>query len=479
MMHRPIHFKNVSLSFPHKVCFEDFSSSISYGNRIAIIGCIGCGKSTLLQMILGIVEPTDGELKVPEDIVTGYVPQVIEEFESLSGGEALNASLSQALSNDPNLLVLDEPSNHLDLKNRKSLIRMLQVFPGTLIFASHDVELLQNCVENFWHIDNGRIHQFSGSYDDYIREISIKRTSIKLELTRLKRDKKEIHQTLMNEQKRAKNSQLRGKKSIRERKWPTIVSDEKARRAIETSGKISKAIQDKKEVLINKLSELKLPNTIRPKFSINASELGKKTLLSVSNGSIGYKDNLPLLSNLCFLMKPGDRLAIIGNNGSGKSTLVKAILGDANIIKTGFWQTPKIDDIGYLDQYYKTLSSDKTVFENIRELVPIWSYINLRRHLNDFLFSKNEEVEILVSKLSGGEKARLSLAQIAAKTPKILILDEVTNNIDLQTREHVIQVVKNYPGALIVISHDEDFLKEIELKEIYQINNGTMSNLDI
>lgn len=132
---------------------------------------------------------------------------------------------------------------------------------------------------------------------------------------------------------------------------------------------------------------------------------------------------------------------------------------------------PKPEDIGYLDQHYSTLVSTRTVFEEIQTLAPTWPHEGVRRLLNDFLFRKNEEVLALVSTLSGGEKARLSLAKIAAKTPKLLILDEVTNNLDLETRAHVIQVLNHYPGALIVISHDEEFLKEIGIENFYELKS--------
>lgn len=104
-----------------------------------------------------------------------------------------------------------------------------------------------------------------------------------------------------------------------------------------------------------------------------------------------------------------------------------------------------------------------------------WSHAEIRRHLNDFLFRKNEEVNALVSTLSGGEKARLSLVQIAVKTPKLLILDEITNSLDLETRDHVIQVLKNYPGVMVVISHDEDFLKAIHVSVFYGIENKILN----
>ena len=279
----------------------------------------------------------------------------------------------------------------------------------------------------------------------------------------------------MKEQERAKKSNLRGEKSIQNRKWPTIVSDEKARRAIETSGKKKSSIRDKKQELTDKLSDLRLPEILKPKFSLNAADIGDRTLVSISDGCVGY--NQPLLHNITLSLMAGDRMAISGDNGSGKSTLIKAILDDPIVTKTGIWHMPKPGDIGVLDQHYATLNPNKTVLETVHDLAPSWPHADIRRHLNDFLFRKNEEVNALVSTLSGGEKARLSVAQIAAKTPKLLILDEMTNNLDLETRDHVIQVLKEYPGAMIVISHDDDFLREIIVNTYYILETGIFSVL--
>jgi ATPase subunit of ABC transporter with duplicated ATPase domains len=148
-------------------------------------------------------------------------------------------------------------------------------------------------------------------------------------------------------------------------------------------------------------------------------------------------------------------------------TILKAILNDNKVIRSGNWYVTK--DIGYLDQDYNNLDLGKSVLENIASLAPYWNLQEIRRHLNDFLFRKNEEVNTLAKDLSGGEKVRLSLAMIAAKTPKLLLLDEITNNLDLETRQHVIEVLKEYPGSIIVISHDEDFLQEIEIKDNFVI----------
>jgi ATPase subunit of ABC transporter with duplicated ATPase domains len=136
-------------------------------------------------------------------------------------------------------------------------------------------------------------------------------------------------------------------------------------------------------------------------------------------------------------------------------------MADASVERLGHWSAPTTSDIGYLDQHYATLNPNLTALEVISEVSPSLKVGEIRDHLNTFLLRKNEEVNLKVKFLSGGERARLSLAQIAAKTPKLLILDEVTNNLDLATREHMIQVLREYPGAMILISHDDDLARQV------------------
>ncbi len=475
MIHKPIQIKNLSLSLAHKTCFEDFNAQIPYGSRIAVIGRNGCGKTTLLKILCGMVAPTSGVVQCGDDVAFGFVPQIIEGFSSLSGGQRLNKALTYALRGNPNVLLLDEPTNHLDHHHRKSLMRLLKSYPGTLIVVSHDVELLRHSINTLWHIDNGRIHVFSGNYDDYRQEIQNHQTSLEQELSRLGRQKKDMHHALMKEQKRAARSKLKGEKSISRRKWPTVVSSAKAGRAEETSGRKKSALDHKKQDLTKRLTDLSLPEIIVPKFSMNPAFIGDHTLVSIREGSIGYHGQAPILQKINLSMKSTDRIAIQGNNASGKSTLVKAILNDAGVLRSGEWTVPKLVDIGYLDQHYGTLSPEKTVCEIIEDAAPTWLQGEVRRYLNDFLFRKNEEVNAPVKQLSGGEKARLSLARIAASPPKLLILDEITNNLDLETKGHVIDILKNYPGAMIVISHEPDFLKEIGIHTAYHITERVLS----
>lgn len=466
MTHQPIQFKNIGFSLPHKRCFEALNQTIFYGQRIAIIGPNGCGKSTLLQMMQGLVEPTEGELILPQDAVIGYVPQLIESFDALSGGQRLNEKLTQALAVFPNILLLDEPTNHLDQKNRQSLMRMLRSFKGTLIVVTHDVELLRHAVDTLWPIAQGKIRSFTGSYDDYRHELTIQYGAIEQALSSLSKQKKTAHLALMKEQTRAKNSRRGGEKKIENRKWPTISSAVKMSRGNETSHRKTREISQKRHLLTEQMSALQRPDIIKPTFSLQAGESGR-VLVSINDGAVGFDS--PWLASIDLSITSGDRIAIHGDNGSGKSTLIRAILGDAAVSKRGSWQVVKRDYIGYLDQHYATLDTQKTVLEVIQACMLNSSHAEIRQHLNDFLFRKNEDIHTPVSNLSGGEKARLSLAQIAASKPKLLILDEMTNNLDLETRDHVIQVLKNYPGAMVVISHDADFLLSIGIDAHYGI----------
>ncbi|MBS0286748.1 MAG: ABC-F family ATP-binding cassette domain-containing protein [Proteobacteria bacterium] len=476
MHHSPILLKDLSLCFSHKTCFEGFSATVPYGSKIAIIGQNGQGKSTLLNCVQGLKTLITGVVNIPQDICLGVVPQIIEGITTLSGAERFHQALTRALSVNPNVLLLDEPTNHLDTQNRAALLRMLRSFDGTLILVTHDPHLLNQCVDTLWHIDNGIINIFTGNYTDYQRELAQQRSCLEKEIGQLTQNKKQLHQALMQEQVRAKKSREKGQKSITQRKWPTIVSNAKANRAANTAGVKRAQIATKKQDCLNQLAELSLPEIIKPSFSLDAAKIKDKCLLSISNASIGFQ-NKPLIQSVSLSVFSSSRIALLGQNGCGKSTLMKAILGRRDIITTGYWQRPNAQEIGFLDQHYGTLERDKTALACLQALAPNWPYKALRLHLTDFLFKKNEEVEAKVAQLSGGEKARLSLAMIGAKTPPLLLLDEITNNLDMQTKEHVIQVLQSYPGAMIVISHDEAFLKAINITEYYIIQHNSLVNV--
>jgi len=471
MHHKPIQFKDLSLIYPHKTCFQDFNGEIHFGERIALIGRNGSGKSTLLKMLGGLSPPPSGKIKMPQDVCFGYLPQVIEAYSDFSGGQRLNQALTTILSEDPNVLLLDEPTNHLDRRNRRSLMRMLLHYPGTLVIASHDIDLIDSVADTLWHIDLGKLTVFRGAYCDYQQMLADKKASLEQELSRITRKKNESHLALMKTQERNKRSRVSGEKKIAQRKWPTIRSHTKLSSAMTTGNKRLSQINHKKQHLLEELTSLSLPETIKPKFKLNGLD-HHRPLISIQDASIAYEAFDVILKGINFHLNGCERVALYGDNASGKSTFVKAILGDSHIKRTGEWTLPSRNTVGYLDQHYQHLDCDETVLDLMKNQMPHASHAELRVHLNDFLFRKNEEVEIKAKYLSGGEKARFSLALIAANPPKLLVLDEVTNNVDLETRAHIIQVLCEFPGAMLVISHDHDFLESIHIETRYHLHQG-------
>lgn len=477
MPHKPIQFEELSLIYPHKTCFEGFSGQIQYGDRIAIIGRNGAGKSTLLKMLYGSLRPTEGEIKFPQEVNPGYLPQIIGDYQGLSGGQRLNHFLTKLLAANPNLLLLDEPTNHLDNRNRRSLIRMLKHYHGTLIIVSHDMEIINGVADTLWHIDAKRITVFSGRYQDYQQMLAKKKEFIEQQLDNLSKQRREVHLALMREQERNKRSRIQGEKHITHRKWPTIRSYTKLASSVRSGDKRLSQIREKKQTLFEQLSQLHQPEVIQPKFKLNSAKY-HKAVIAIQDASVSHLNKPAVLSDINLQVNASERVALCGDNGSGKSTLAKAILDKPLLIKKGVWAVPDRDDIGYLDQHYDHLAIGKSVLDAMRDAMPKASDIEIREHLNDFLFRKNQEIQIFIEELSGGEKVRLSLALIAANPPKLLILDELTNNLDLETRAHVIQVLRQFRGAMIVISHDNDFLEAIHIGTKYLVHQGKIRRLN-
>ncbi|MDR1267513.1 MAG: ATP-binding cassette domain-containing protein [Holosporales bacterium] len=459
-VHRPIVLKDLSFSLPHKTCFEGFSTIISPGDRIAVIGRNGSGKSSLLRLLQ---EQCSG-------IPLAFVPQERGEGDTLSGGEGSLGVLARVFKSHPSILLLDEPTNHLDRKNRESLRLMLKAYRGTLVVATHDRELLQWNFPILWPIEGGAITVFRGQYEDFQREHSRRYLALTRQKTEWDREKKSLHGDRMREQERISKSRSAGKKKIARKRWTKSAGDLKAMRAEKSQNSRLREMKEKGQALSAQLRELRLPEEIVPRFGLLHRKTADRTLVSVVDGAIGYAGKAPILSGLHFSVAARERWALIGCNGSGKTTLLRAILGDLTVKRQGHWHIlPARQEMGFLDQHYRNLEANQTAMEVIAQAQPSWGPAAIRQHLNAFLFRKNEEVGTPVHALSGGEKARLSLAQISANPPKLLILDEITNNLDRETRDHVRDILRAMPAALIVVSHEEQFLEEIEVEATYQL----------
>lgn len=470
MAHKPISIVNLSFELPHKVCFAGFNTQILPGDRIAIIGRNGTGKSSLVKMLLGEMDGTSGSIKGLEGVNIGYVPQTVLEHDNLSGGERFNKSFSEALACNPDVLILDEPTNHLDQNVKHSLLRKLDNYNGTLIIVSHDLDVLTHSVDKLWHIKDGKITVFSGNYDDYMSEQGIQLEARQHTLNELKKQKKQIKIEKQKEQQR-----LDKKRTIKDNN--KMAFDGKAdKNQLKSGAKIAR-LREQLEDVQNSMSKNRLPENLQPNFVLDSAYVSlSSTLVSVSLGACGYTIGSPIVSNIYFAMGAKDKVAINGSNGSGKTTFVRALMQMPGIVYDGDWQLPKRSDIGYVDQHYANLDLNSTVFQTIKDMNVFVTDQDIRKHLNSFLFRKNEEVFAKVGVLSGGEKARLSLAKIAAKPPKLLILDEISNNIDLDTKTYILNVLRQYPGAFVLISHEKAFINSLPLTAQYMIRNGLFMN---
>jgi ATPase subunit of ABC transporter with duplicated ATPase domains len=550
--HKPIIISHISVSFLHKICFEDFSVTIYPGDHIALIGDNGSGKSTLLSLLAGSADtPHEGTIVVSPDVVIGYLPQNmqldqdktvwqvatagiaqtikdLQQFEllaqkmgtadaqddiydqlleklvasdafdienkissllqqmdlihkksdlvsTLSGGQQILLGLVRILATEPDFLLLDEPTNHLDQSNREKLFSFLHSWDGTAIIVSHDTQLLRTWPQKIWDIKHGEIIVFDGTYTDYVRERDITEHQQVSKIDQLKREKKKLAKEKEDDRAREAQSKKMGEKKYANA--PRVLRNDKREQAADTTARKRNIISGKQEVVSRQLQDMYEHKVIVPTFDMGGQK--QYGLLAISDGAVGYGNQI-IVHDINLTVQPGERVAFVGDNGAGKSTIFKALL-DANVRKgDGEWPSfvktsEGRQQIGYLDQKYSILERAATPFDLIKTVRPEWSTIEIRSFLNDFLFCKNEEVSAPIATLSGGEKARLALAYIAAQSPSLLLLDEVTNNVDLTTRNHIVAVLNQFPGMILVISHDTDFLRAIGVERVFRVANGVIT----
>ncbi|APC97687.1 ATP-binding cassette domain-containing protein [Francisella frigiditurris] len=456
---------DLSVGYTTKECFSNFSVNICYGDRVTIIGKNGSGKSSLLNKIY--------ELAIKNKLKVSYIKQVSETDNSISGGEAFLLNFTNAISTYPDILLLDEPTNHLDNKNRNNLLRFLDNYYGTVIIVTHDRSLINNC-EYIWHIYNSKVNKFHGSYSDYLTEQEIKKQTIETRIKEISEEKKRLHEKLMQEQERSSKMSLRGKKNIKNKKWATIKSATKLGNSIVTSNKIKKELFKENKKIETERKELYIPEDLKVSFSLKNNQKLDKDILVLKDLKIYYKEGLNVLESINFYMRGDEKVIITGDNASGKTTFIKMLLEDPSVRVKGEKLISNLS-IGYLDQNYINLNKDKTVIEQFEKFDLI--QIDIRKHLSQFLFRRNEEVNLCVNQLSGGEMCRLSLALIALEKNDLLLIDEPSNNIDLETKEQLINILNDFKGSFILVSHDEEFLNNINMDSIYKIENKTIKKV--
>ena len=361
----------------------------------------------------------------------------LKPIRDFSGGERTKIAFMRLLLQHPDLLLLDEPTNHLDINTIVWLEDYLKTYSGALILVSHDRMFLNNIVTKVYEIEYGKMYEYSGNYDYYEKE-------------------KEVRYNRLVKDYEFQQKEIKRLRAIYER---FRFKPKKAGLAM------SRLHQ------LEKMDILEKPNEEdRRVFKTNLSEidLSSKKVIRLKDLAIGYDDKV--LATISLDIKRGDKIGVIGANGIGKSTLLKTINGIiepvSGSLEYGIHVKP-----GYFDQTLAMIDNDNTVLKEFREYLPDLTEPECRRALGSFLF-KGDDVHKTIDVLSGGEKVRLTLCKIFYNKPNLLILDEPTNHMDILGKEHLENILSEYEGTIIFVSHDRYFVRKIAKSLLVFDNNG-------
>ncbi|MFB2838031.1 ribosomal protection-like ABC-F family protein [Floridanema evergladense] len=496
-----------------RTLFRNVQASVFAGERIALVGANGVGKSTLLQIFARQIRPTAGSVKcygsiyylpqvstiveqIMHQTVLGFLNAISEEWWTitnlletqfhttldlsvpinyLSGGELTRLLLASAFAQNPNVLLLDEPTNHLDYLALEELRQLLQQFAGAFVIVSHKPMFLDQVVDTVWELTPNGLDVYGGNFSAYREQ---KQTALEAKWRTHEVARKELKQakaSAMQEQQRAAQSQRNGR--LHADSMPRIVAGAYKRKAEVSAGKL----KQKHEIAIanatQKVEQTKVKTTKVAHIQLSQRSHKNRYLVEIQNANLWVNQQL-LIENIDFHLRAGERVAISGANGSGKSSLIKAILNRSlrAILNHGEVLLSSNLKAVYLDQNYEFVERNLTLVENMQAVNPALSYQLVRQQLGHFLFF-NQTVDQLASVLSGGELARLALAMISVSEIDWLILDEPTNNLDIATVEQMIDAINDYQGALLVISHDLDFLSRIQITSAFKIDNHRLQQM--
>lgn len=506
-----LNLNDVTISYGQPPLIDGISLAIERGERVCLIGRNGAGKSTLLKVIIGLIKPDEGVRKVEDGLVvaqleqqvpvglTGSVFDVIAaglgsegellqryhalthamaegdfsdatlaelercqsalddcngwdtnqrveaivtkmeldaeaDINALSGGYKRRVLLARALVRNPDLLLLDEPTNHLDIEAIQWIEQFLLNWHGSLLFISHDRQFMENLATRFIEIDRGQLRQFDCDYATYLVR------------------KEEQLET------EAKQNALFDKRLSEEEIW--IRQGIKARRT-------------RNEGRVRALEEMRREHAERrkvtgsAKMAIQDGARSGKLVSEVNDISIAFGDK-QVVNGFSTLIQRGDKIGLIGRNGVGKTTLLKAILGELTPT-SGSVRTGHNLQIAYFDQYRAALDEQRTVQDSVADGRDMLDIGGKQRHvisyLQDFLFDP-KRCRQPVSALSGGERNRLLLAKLFAQPSNLLVLDEPTNDLDIDTLDLLEELLINYPGTLLLVSHDRAFINNVVTSSI-------------
>ena len=485
-----ISLQHVSMGFGGPRLLEEVNLQIEGGESIGLLGRNGAGKSTLLKLISGDIEPHQGTIARQQNIRTAYLPQEVlqnlsgrvadiiasgleaitsplddehqwqrqhqvdkiishmdldpeAKFETLSAGMKRRVYLARGLVREPNLLLLDEPTNHLDINAIDWLESFLKRWNGTLLFVTHDRVFLQSLAKRIIELDRGQLFDWNCDYPTFLKRkeemLSAEQTQNALFDKKLAQEEAWIRQGI--EARRTRNEgRVRALKRLREQR--------KERR--ELAGKV--------------------------RMQIGSETKSGRLVIEAENISYSYFEKM-IIRDFTATIQRSDKIGIIGANGSGKTTLLKLLMGQLKPTKGHVEHGTNIE-MAYFDQLRSQLDETKSVLDNVgqgRDVITInGKSRNLIGYLEDFLFTR-ERARTPISALSGGERNRLLLARLFTQPANLLVLDEPTNDLDIETLEILEDLLLEYEGTLLLVSHDRAFLNNI-VTSIYVLDDsGTVA----
>lgn len=478
-----IELNNVSKYFGTRCLFDEVNFFINEKDKIGLVGLNGSGKSTLFKILAGLESIDSGNIRIPKDYKIGYLTQHInltkdtilnEAISSipkdedgtdktylakamlsglgftdeslslspykLSGGFQVRLELAKLLLTNPNLLLLDEPSNYLDIVSIRWLTKFLRNWKNELLLISHDRGFVNSIVNHTLGIHRKKILKIKGKIEDY--EKVIREQEELYEKTRINQESKIAHMQRFVDKLGAKATK-------------------------------AKAAQSRIKMIekIERLDELQKIKTLDFKFK--EEPLQGKTAMSASNLSFGYNNDNILIKDLSFILKKNDRIGIIGKNGKGKTTLLRLLLGELTPF-TGTISTPPLAKISYFGQTnIERLDPKLTVEEEIWSVDPLMPRTNVRSICGLMMFQGDDALK-QVSVLSGGEKSRVLLGKILVKPSNILLLDEPTNHLDLSSTDALIEATSKFNGAVLIVTHSENILRKLVNKLIIFQRDGIL-----
>ncbi len=462
-----VSIQSISLAYGGHPLLDNATLQLDRGEKIGFLGRNGEGKSTLLGIIGGDIQPDHGEVVTQSGVTITYLPQTIPsaisgsvrdvvlggsgkttsrgtsaerlcsqlgiepeaEFQSLSGGQQRRTLLARALVDEPDVLLLDEPTNHLDIQSIQWVESFLARFHGCLLFVTHDRAFLQAVANRIVELDRGRLTSWSCDYPTFLR-------------------RKEA--LLQGEEKEWAEFD---KKLAREEQW--IREGIKARRT-RNEGRVRalKKLRDERAARRERVGQADIQIQ-------NSSRSGRK-VIDVKNLHFAYPGT-PIVQELTTTIMRGDKVGILGSNGCGKTTLLRLLLGQSEP-QQGTVKHGTSLEVAYFDQHRDQLDESRTVMDSVARGNDWVTVQGQRRHvagyLRDFLFSPDRMRQEVVS-LSGGERSRLLLARLFTLPSNLLVLDEPTNDLDTETLEMLEARLLDYPGTVLVVSHDRRFLDNL------------------